>query len=304
MDAAPLGSSGFRLRFDEEVLPVEGSFALAPEGEAGAMDEGLAGGIAIIPESGGGAELRLDFGRELGPGEAYALAGEAQDRRGNRSRFLLRFRGWNANPALLRLSEVETQKNSSTLRPHRDFVELEVLKAGNLGGIELSWASSLRVAAYSFPAAEVGAGEFIVLHLAPEGGAGELDERGSELGLSGGVDASASGRDFWSAAGPLPDENGLVILRDAPGGEPRDALFYADSERRGELGTDKLGTLVTALMEGGAWPRAGSGAQWEDAFRWNPGSSRSLCRGEGPAGPEAWRLSAASAQSPGLPNPP
>jgi hypothetical protein len=290
LEAGPDGPRSFALLFDEEVRPVVGSFGLEP----GALP------AAARAE---GSVLHLEFGAALEPGADYSVAGEAEDAAGNATRFVFGFAGWNGHPARLRLSEVLTAKNSSATKPHRDYLELVVAEAGNLGGIELAWASSTKSLSYRFPGVEVGAGDYVLLHLAPEGIAAELDEKGADLAASGGVDASAAARDFWCSAGALPDASGAVALRERPGGPAYEALFYADQAKSGELGDDKLAALVSTL--GDAWPLAGSGPAWEDALRWKPSSARSLARIEGAEpGPGAWYVSAAGAQSPGGPNAP
>ena len=308
LSAGAAGERLFLLGFDEEIRPVEGSFALARSAAAGA-----AGGSAEeVPGSGPpeavaeGAGLSVLFSESTSPGADYLLSGEVADLRGNTTRFVLGFVGWNPRPPRLRLSEFQTAKNSSLSNSHRDYAELEVLADGNLGGVELAYASSVKAYRFRFPAAEVRAGDFVVLHLAPEGLPEELDETGSELGLSGGVDARPYARDFWSAAGGLPDESGAAALYERPGGGLMGGFFYANAEKAGPVGSGRLGELLSGLSAAGAWPLAGGEPLWEDAFLWKPSSARSLCRSPGSeeAGPGAWYLTAAGGQSPGAANPP
>jgi hypothetical protein len=293
LEAGLEGARSFLLRFDEEVRPVAGSYGLEP-GSRAATAEAV------------GSLLRLDLGEELEPGLDYTISGEAEDGVGNATRFVFRFAGWNGNPARLVLSEAQTAKNSSVTRPHRDYLELLVLAAGNLGGEEISWASSVKRCSYRFPGVAVGSGERIVLHLAPEGLPSERDETGEDLGVSGGADATATGRDFWCSAGGLPDANGAVMLRPRPGEKPEDALFYAEESKSGPLGDDRLSALVAEM--GDAWPIAGASPAWEDAFRWKPSTARSICRaaddGSPGSGAESWYLGLAGAQTPGSPNAP
>lgn len=289
IEAGPTGARRFLLRFDEAVSPVEGSFAVEP------ADFGPLAAAAAD------SELSLDFPADMRPGLDYRVAGEVEDARGNSTRFALSFAGWNERPPRLRLSELQTGKNSSTTRPHRDYVELECETGGNLGGVEAAWASSVKAFRYRFPAAEVEVGDFVVLHLAPTGLPEELDETGVALDLSGGVDATAGGRDFWSSAGGLPDENGALAVYDRPGGKIVSALFYADEARTGELGSSRLGSLLEEMASAGRWPIAGASPTWEDAFAWKPSNSRSLCLD---AGDGRWYLSASGGQSPGAANPP
>lgn len=290
LDAGPTGARAFSLLFDEQIEAVAGSFALEPAS-------------AELCPSVDGARLDIAFSADQEPGRDYALAGEVSDGHGNLSRFLVNFVGWNDRIPTLHLSELQTAKNSSTLHPHRDFVELAALSSGNMGGVELEWCSTVRVYSYRFPGIEVAEGERIVLHLAPEGIAEELDETGADLALSGGVDATATGRDLWSGAGGLPDESGVVALRRRPGGEIVDGLFYGADDKSGQLADDKIGAAVSELVDAGIWSLAGTAGAWEDAFVWHPSVSRSLNRtSDWIAGAAGWYLSATSGQTPGAAN--
>jgi len=284
MGAGPEGATTFVLRFDEEVSPVDGSFAVEPGGPVRAEATGK--------------DVVISLPRQV-PGDSYSLAGDVQDGRGNSSRVVLAFSGFNDRPAGLRISEVQTGKNSSTKKPHRDFVEFEVASSGNLGGFEFSASSTVKTTAWRFPGIEVAKGDVIVLHCAPEGIPEEIDETGADLGLSGGVDSSPA-RDLWSKAGGIPDATGVLVVRDSPGGKPLDALFYADGTRSGALGETLAGTLVEELVDKGLWTAGGIPA-WEDAFVWKPSVSRSIVRNAPGSGPGAaeWGLSDSGAQSPG-----
>jgi hypothetical protein len=239
----------------------------------------------------------------MSPGADYALAGEVEDGSGNRTRFLVRFTGWNDSAPRLRLSEVQTGKNSSKTKPHRDFVELEALADGNIGGEELLWSSSVKSASYRFPSAEVKQGDFIVLHLAPEGLDEERDETGSDLAASGGVDASGTGRDFWCKAMPLPDESGAIAISLRPGEAPYDGFFYADEGKSGAIAEGKLFDLIGIMAKSLAWPVSVESASWEDGFNWKASTAKPICRSESTQGPSAWSLGASGTQSPGKVNP-
>jgi|GEM_PF-494114 len=285
--AGPTSSREVVLRFDEAVTPVPGSFSSEP-------------GAALAPGA-EGQSLRVGFAQAQSAGADYSLVGEVDDLKGNRTRFLVRFTGWNDRAPPLRISEVCPCKNSSKTKPHRDFVELEALADGNLGGEELSWASSVKTERYRFPSAEVRRGDRVVLHLAPEGLPEERDETGPDLSASGGVDATPSGRDFWCGTMALPDASGVVALAARPGAPPSDGLFYADDGKSGGLGKGDLADLASSLAAAGAWPLSGASPAWEDGFPWGGATSRSICRSGAASGPSAWSISAAGGQSPGLP---
>jgi hypothetical protein len=287
--AGPASSREVVLRFDEEVKPVAGSFSTQPEASLEAAAEG--------------GKLSIAFGSAQSAGADYSLVGEVEDGHGNRTRFLVRFTGWNDRAPPLRISEVLPCKNSSTAKPHRDFVELEVLEDGNLGGEELSWANSVKTAIYRFPSVEVRKGDFVVLHLSPEGLPDERDETGADLSISGGADATATGRDFWCGSLALPDSSGCLALALRPGAPPMDGLFYADDGKSGPLGDNDIADLLSELSRAGAWPLSGSAPAWSDGLPWSGSSSKSICRSAIGTGPASWRISASGGQSPGTANP-
>jgi hypothetical protein len=286
--AGPTATRKVELLFDEAVTPVEGSISCEPAAALSGRTEG--------------ESLVVDFASDQAPGADYALVGEVDDLRGNRTRFLIRFVGWNDRAPPLLLSEVQTGKNSSKTKPHRDFIELQALADGNVGGEELSWASSVKSATYRFPGIEVKKGDFIVLHLAPEGIAAEVDELGTDLSVSGGVDSSATGRDLWCATMALPDASGAISLALRPGSPPMDGLFYADDSKSGALGDGKVADMLTTLSSAGAWPLSGSSAVWEDGVPWSGSTAKSICRSGPGKGLTAWYVSASSGQNPGMPN--
>jgi hypothetical protein len=290
VQAGPSGATSVVLRFDEAVRPVEGSLAARPSASLAGKAEG--------------AELLVSFDGAQTPGADYALSGEVDDLSGNRTRFLIRFAGWNDRAPPLRLSEAQTGKNSSKTKPHRDFVELEALVDGNIGGEELFWASSAKSSSYRFPAAELKKGDRIVLHLAPEGIEAERDELGADLSASGGIDASASGRDFWCADMALPDASGVIAVALRPGEDPSDGLFYAEEGKEGKLPEGDMASSLAQLAKAGAWVLSGSQPAWEDGFRWKGSSGKSICRAGAGKGPAAWYACASSCQSPGEPNGP
>ena len=286
--AGPSDSRSVLVRFDEAVTPVPDSFSCEPRSALTCRTEDK--------------DLIVSFDIAQSPGADYALAGEVDDLRGNRARFLLRFVGWNDRAPRLRLSEVQTGKNSSKSNPHRDYIEFEALADGNAGGEEVSWTSTVKTSTYRFPGIELRKGDFIVLHLAPEGVDAERDELGGDLSISGGVDASATGRDLWCATAPLPDESGAVSLSLRPGSLPYEGFFYSDDAKSGVLSDDRLAAMLSSLSKAGVWPVAGAKAVWEDGYRWNSSPAKSLCRSGTPAGPASWYVTASGGQSPGEPN--
>lgn len=287
VDAGPSAPTEFTLLFDEDILPVGGSYLVEPGGlTADAVESGSA--------------LRINLPIEQEPGMPYRIAGEAKDRAGNVTRFLFSFTGWNGRPPELRINEVQTGKNSSTTSPHRDYIELEVISGGNIGGVLVEYASTVKDVVYAFPPAEVRSGDLVVLHCAPEGIPAEKNETETDTALSGGVDAHPSGRDFWCPGGGLPDASGLLLLRAAAGAVAMDGMFYAEAGKGGTVDADRITLRLAAMAERSLW-RISANPVWEDAFQWKPSSSRPLHRKRtaGITGAEAWVTGESGTQSPG-----
>ena len=284
LEAGQKSPGSFEIVFDEDVRSVEGSFGFSPPSSKAVpqvMENRLI--VAISPAATAGMRC--------------ILSGEVEDGSGNSVRFVFEFVGYNDHPAGLRLDEVQTGKNSSASNTHRDYMEFMVERPGGLGGIQVSWTSSTKLMDYSFPPCDVVAGEFIVLHCAPEGLAAEVDETGPDLARSGGVDSSPSGRDFWASSGGIPDETGVIMLREREESAAVDGLFYAADDKSGELESGKIGTGVECLRAAGIWS-CSSPPRWEDALLWKASTSRPLLRGaDGEKG--GWKVGASGSQSPG-----
>jgi len=278
-------ASEFELEFDEPIRVRENHFSAAPQrlsAEVSYGDEKVQIALQPIPM----------------PGEPITLFGTVEDLCGNSTHIEVSFKGYNDRPAQLVLSEVQTAKNSSKKSPHRDYIELVVLKAGNLGGMIAQWASSTKRMRFDFPPCEVKANEVIVLHLQPEGIPEEKDEPDVDLALSGGIDATPTGRDFWCSAGGLPDESGVIAVYDRETSAPSDGFFYAESEKAGQI-EGKLYSLVQELSDAGVWltkiPRM------EDALLWKPSTSRPFLRSSlSTHDVDAWSVGESSSQSPGV----
>ncbi len=285
---ARLSSEGrFIIEFDEPVSVRADAFSVRPDSLSSCAE-------------GSGSTVAIRFDPKPSPGEDVVLGGSVQDLAGNSTRIQVQFKGYNDRPAGLVLSEVQPAKNTSKRSPHRDYIEFYSARAGNLGGMFVRWASSTKVMRYDFPPCEVKAGEVIVLHCAPEGLPVEIDEVSSDLGRSGGIDATATGRDLWTNVGGIPDESGAVALYAREGEPPCDGVFYAESEKAGDMDTSKLSSLVQELKDAGIW-EGEVPLTWDKALHWKSSTSRSLIRiSLENSGVAAWGVSESGGQNPGL----
>ena len=290
IDARQKSPEAFEIVFDEEVKPVQKSFSFNPVT------------TAVFPSS-SGPTLTVSLSPPVQAGGDCVLSGEAQDAAGNTTRFLFSFVGYNENPAFLRLNEIQTGKNTASSNLHRDYIEFLVEKGGNLGGIQVQWANTIKLMSCTFPSSEVVEGSIVVLHCAPESIPIEKDEVGSDLSLSGGIDASSGGRDFWSLSGGLPDGTGVILLRPREGDPPFDGLFYGSADRTGAVESEKLAGLLDEMRIEGIWPSS-SPPLWEEGFLWKSTASRPLHRIPGNSGGAGqWYVGDSGSQSPGLQGP-
>lgn len=290
LQAGQSAQGSFDIVFDEEVRPLSAEYAISLDG------------LSAIPVA-EGKRISVSISPPVGPGVPCELAGEAADISGNTTRFMFSFVGYNGNPVRFIINELQTGKNSSVTTPHRDYVELLATHAGNAGGVVVQYASSVKIMEYVFPSVEIGAGELVVLHCAPEGSGLEKDETGADRSASGGIDSSPYARDFWCQAGGIPDESGIVLVKDREGDPPADACFYAAGDKAGSLAGTKLEALAVEIVGAGLW-ECSDPPGWGDAFHWNPSSSRPLHRIRSmPTGASSWTVGESGSQSPGLPEP-
>ena len=140
-----------------------------------------------------GSTVNVDFGGGLEPGERVTADLLATDESGNTINVLVPFRARNDRVPSLRITELRTDYT----RPRSEFIEMRTFAAGNLGALRVFIASNHRSpVVYEFPPVEVRSGEYVTLHLRKVEDANR-DELGSDLGASGGVNASPTGRDIW-----------------------------------------------------------------------------------------------------------
>ena len=264
-----VGSREYRIDFDEDVSAEGADFLISPP--LGALEVAADGNrLSILAEAGADSGGRL------------TLEGTVRDAAGNETLFVLPF--WGYNPRLPRtlINEARTQGSSA----HPDAVELRVLEPGNLAGLTFFVGTRAHSALrYVFPSCEVSAGEFIVLHLKPQGLPEEVDET-EDVTASGGLDATGGARDFWYPGddGALPGENGSMTLYASPTGSLRDALLY--SARTSESDTKYSGFGTRALLDqandivvASGWSTEGPNVRPEDAARSSgTTSTRTLCR--------------------------
>jgi len=266
----PAGGAEVIIVFDEEIAAAVPGFASTP-------GPGIA--ATRVGEDGRSVVVTLD-GAQL-PGAAYAVSGIVSDAAGNLSSFVLPYWGFNPDPPRLVINELITEGTST----HPDALELFVVEGGNCAGLAFFVGSSddfdIR---YLFPALLVEAGDYIILHLKPQGLGVELDETGDKA-ASGGIDANPGAWDLWNRGGDgaLSGKNGALSLCTSPRGAILDAVLYSErtvesDTSYGGFGTAALRDRATALVAAGAWLASDPPRPEDCARSTGTTSTRSICR--------------------------
>lgn len=198
-------------------------------------------GVDSISE---GEKLILSFEESMKPGHLYKLPLSLQDKYRNRLELILSYYGYNPHVAQLVLSEVRLQGTKN--RPA--MVEMKVLKAGSLAGITFYKGSPVNYDFfYVFPDVSVEQGDWILLHLAPEGIPQEINEVKNKK-QSGGKEALDTAWDFWlKKKEGLSSSFGLLTVSSSFKGEVQDLLLYSKPVPSKKEGYGGFGSLSSQL---------------------------------------------------------
>ena len=169
-------------------------------------------------------------------GQNYQLYAQACDPIGNTLTLAIPFTGFNSRVPELMITEVQTEsvsqnKAEKTSGIYRnEFVELLVLKSGNLAGLELCSGYDGEAKKYSFPAIEVTAGEIILVHMRNRGN-GCISEEGEDLTLATASYTSPEIRDLWTdiETTTLGNKTDIIIIRNHSDNRLLDALMFRES---------------------------------------------------------------------------
>lgn len=248
-------------------------------------------------DSGNPGEICFVMSEAPGVGEKFLLSTVVEDEGGNTLSVSVTLTGFNSRLPELRINEVRAKYS----KPKAEYIEFKVLKAGNLSGICVETIGESKNTMYEFPAAEVAAGEFVVLHYRcmPEGAVFK-DETGSDITLSGGDGASATGRDFWfdHAKSPLSIPN-VVLVRERSGGSLMDALVYTDSDEA--VSSQVLISSVAEAVSAGVWQGEGDFPSFNASGNT---ATRTICRYslDSVSSPGSWYICDTSKATPGEEN--
>jgi len=297
LDCKPVSSTEIVFTFSQPVRVVSVNFD--PDLEVDSVEEGR--------------EVKFTFAQDLEVGMKITADILVEDAGRNSLNVIVPFRTRNDRMPVIIFNELRTEYT----RPRVEFVEFLVLEAGNLGAMKLFIAGhSLSKPLYEFSPVEVGAGEYIVLHLRTID-EGCVDETGPDLALSAGTDAQDTARDFWiPGSAKLLHKTSALWLMDQ---DDRiiDAVLLCENST--EWGKNNSKAAAEFLGQNGGWlPPDGENEGIDGEGGWIPGpaaavnttgttATRTICRDESiPAGPRKnnWYITATSSDTAGKPNNP
>ncbi|MDR3116174.1 MAG: hypothetical protein LBU25_11730 [Treponema sp.] len=161
-----------------------------------------------------GTQVDVMVNQELQGGAAVTVNMLVEDSQRNTLNLLVPFRTKNDRLPSVIITELRTEY----AKPKAEFVELKTLSPGNLGALRLFIASNGDKPVFEFPPVEVGAGEYLVIHLRSLE-EGIRNETGTDRGASQGTEAFPDSRDFW-----VPDTKERL--------RKTDVVFFLDQDDR------------------------------------------------------------------------
>ena len=181
-------------------------------------------------------EIQFVLEQQMEIGQLYQLYAQVRDSVGNTLTLAVPFTGFNSRVPELMITEIQTEsvsqnkaeKTSGTYR--NEFVELLVLKSGNLAGLELCSGYDGEAKKYVFPAIEVTAGEVFVVHMRNRGN-GCISEEGDDLTLATASYTSPEIRDLWTdiETTTLGNKTDIIIVRNRSDNRLLDAVMFRAS---------------------------------------------------------------------------
>ena len=248
-----LSSSSVQMVFSKEVAVLQAEVYIS--GSSTDSTDGASGSLGAVSWEVSGDTVVFLFEASTKVGIEYVLEGSVEDSSGNSLTFALSFTGPNDNPARLLINEF--RKDFRAANEIGEFVELYVLKAGNLSGLEVYSAHDGESLKYAFPAIDVSEGDYITVHMRQsDQWSGMISEEGDDLTLSTHADSCDSARDLWSDNTKSVFSNtDIIVVRFSESAEVMDAVLYAYNKDDDVATWDSsYDELLSAISESGAWP--------------------------------------------------
>lgn len=184
-----------------------------------------------------GRIIRFVLDEQMEIGQGYELYTKVRDSTGNTLTLAVPFSGYNSCVPEIMITEIQTESVSSQNKAEKtagtyrnEYVELLVLKSGNLAGLELCSGYDGETKKYLFPTVEVTAGEIIVVHMRARGN-GCISEEGDDLSLATSSYTSPQIRDLWTEleTTTLGNKTDIIILRNRADHRLLDAVMFRAS---------------------------------------------------------------------------
>jgi hypothetical protein len=230
-----------------------------------------------------------------------------RNEKGSTLEAVMTFTAFNDRVPAFRINELRTELS----KPRVEFIELQMLSGGNLAGVRLFAASNGTDApVYEMPAAEVSAGEYVLVHMRVPDYINGVDELGEDLTLSTAGDSKAQAdcpqdaRDIW-----LPWNKEMLRKSDAVYFVDQldaviDAIVFCDKSKEAEKwgGNPYFTSATDTLAASGAWTGTGI-ADAFDSSGTTPTSTISRRENSDDTNTaQDWYLSGVGKATPGKPN--
>jgi hypothetical protein len=261
-----------------------------------------------LTDTADGETVIVRFGTPYAAGTRVTVDIVVCDGEGDTLEALLTFTAFNDHLPVFQMTELRTE----LAKPRVEFIELKMLSAGNLAGVRLFIASNgTGQPVYEFPAVEVAAGEYVLIHPRTPDYISGVDETGDDLALSASDDAKAQAdcprdvRDLW-----FPDNKEILRKSDAvyfmdQADKVLDAVVFCDKAKEREKwgGNPNFINAMELLAAAGAW-EGGTGIDGAlDSSGTSP--TNTLCRRESSSDTNTaddWYKSGTGKASPGKAN--
>lgn len=220
------------------------------------------------------------FSEQQTPGKMYKCRSDVRDNTGNELSFLIRYYGWNSRIPALLINEFNPEGSGN----NPDTIELYAGESGNTAGVALFLGTADNFQEqFVLPSLEVQQGDYIIIHMRPEGLTGEVTESEDKT-VSTGKLASDKAWDIWVERDkPVSGKNGIISLYTNPFGTIIDTVVYsnrvsADSEDyQGWTATTFDAIEELSFMQ--IWKNPDGFIRPEDAVQSNGTTgTRSICR--------------------------
>ena len=184
-----------------------------------------------------GCIVKVVLEQEMQVGQEYEFYSQLTDTVGNTLTIAVPFTGFNSRVPELLITELQTESVSSQNKAEKnagiyrnEFVELLVLKGGNLAGLELLSGYDGDAKKYVFPAIEVQTGQVIVVHMRKRGN-GCISEEDDNLAQAFASYTGDEVRDLWTdiESTTLGNKTDIILIKNCADNRVIDAVMFRAS---------------------------------------------------------------------------